>query len=314
MSWFQKACTSNRLEGGGTRCPGGGGGRTRCEHIVLCSSKHAELVVLNAALEAALVTAEPRGPAGGGLPVDSTVAVLLLSGGAAAQTSALGAEIWHKLGCLLISGRAVHLQWRRCTVVYRSTSRRTCWPRRPPRCRCGPRPSTSRRSPGPLPVTRAAWPQGWYRSVVSERTPVPLHAATRDEVVDIHQIRAGRWTLGTLTAIPPPHRTTTRRKSPLRRCPRMQRHRMPSGSVCRLRGGGGHAGAHLAAMSTCLFGSRLRVLGSICPTERHLQQCDDVVAYLATEKRPTGADGLRHRHSPGLGPGPGGDREEKQQQ
>ena len=167
---------------------------------LLCSSTHAELVAWNDALEAVLEL-----PSHEDLPVvaclDSMAALLLLSGGAAAQTSALGAEIWHMLGRLQTSGRAVHLQWvpahcglpgnERADVLAKEA---TALPQRSTPVdvqtltRAVARDAERR--------WRAAWPQGWYRSVMGERTPAPLRAETRDEVVYIHQIRAGHWGVG----------------------------------------------------------------------------------------------------------------------
>ena len=77
----------------------------------LCSSTRVELTaLLLAALEAFTEL-----PGCEGLPVvaciDSKAALLLLAGGAAAQTSPLGARLWAQLHRLEAGGSAVHLQW-----------------------------------------------------------------------------------------------------------------------------------------------------------------------------------------------------------
>ena len=70
----------------------------------------AELAALLAALEAV-----PELPRCEGLPVvaclDYKAALMLLAGGAAAQTSAMGASLWAQLHRLNATGRTIHLQW-----------------------------------------------------------------------------------------------------------------------------------------------------------------------------------------------------------
>ena len=124
----------------------------------------------------------------------------------------------------------------------------------------------------------ADWPQGWYHSAVGEHTPAPLRAATRDEAVDIHQIRAGHWGRS--------HQHLHRiRRRPIEdlRCPQCNDTDCPAG-LCVVCGGGGGADtpAHILLRYPCLLGPRLRALGTICSTERDLQKRDDVVAALAT--------------------------------
>ncbi|KAF0293919.1 hypothetical protein FJT64_008317 [Amphibalanus amphitrite] len=41
--------------------------------------------------------------------------------------------------------------------------------------------------------TTAAWPEGWYRTLMGNRLPPPVAARNRSSAVDVHQLRAGHW-------------------------------------------------------------------------------------------------------------------------
>lgn len=42
--------------------------------------------------------------------------------------------------------------------------------------------------------TTAAWPTGWYRSLMDSRHPPPVPGGDRASAVDVHQLRAEHWT------------------------------------------------------------------------------------------------------------------------
>ena len=111
--WSDRSAEAGVANGGGgalITTPDGEEREIRVAAGQLCSSTRAELVALLAALDAVAELPGRRD-----LPVvaclDSRAALLLLYGGAAAQTSPLGASLWARLQQLEESGRAVHLQW-----------------------------------------------------------------------------------------------------------------------------------------------------------------------------------------------------------
>ena len=64
--------------------------------------------------------------------LDSKAALMLLAGGAAAQTSTMGARLWAQLRRLEATGRTVHLQWVPAHCDLPVTKKQTPWPKRRP--------------------------------------------------------------------------------------------------------------------------------------------------------------------------------------
>ena len=108
--------------------------------------------------------------------LDSKAALMLLAGGAAAQTSAMAARLWTQLRRLEATGRTVHLQWVPAHCGLPGNEERTPWPKRRPdltnrrlQSTSGPSRGLSRGPPGKS--WQAAWPQGWYRAIMADRAP-----------------------------------------------------------------------------------------------------------------------------------------------
>ena len=163
----------------------------------LCSSFRAEMVALKTALDH--LVEHPSHP---DLPIvictDSQSALAALRGGAPAQSSPLGRDIWGSLLLLASGGRRVHLQWvpSHCELPGNEHADKLAR-------------EASALSQSGVPVdprtvyravTRTArarwiseWPQGWYRTLMGAHLPQPVTGVERSAAVDVHQIRAGHW-------------------------------------------------------------------------------------------------------------------------
>jgi len=130
--------------------------------------------------------------------LDSKAALLLLSGGAAAQTSPLGARIWTQLRGLEAAGCTAHLQWVPAHCGLPGNERANTLAKEAaalPQLATPVDVRTLTRT-----VSRDArrrwqdgWPKGWYRAIMGSRAPPPVSIASREEAVDVHQLRAGHW-------------------------------------------------------------------------------------------------------------------------
>ena len=257
--------------------PGGDKRELRVPAGRLCSSTHAELVALRAALAAVL---ELDGPVAL-LPVvaclDSRAALLLLEGGPAAQTSGLGAAIWELLLSLTERGRCVHLQWvpAHCGILENEQADSLA-----------KEASALEQSSTPLEassVTRAAarlarkqwrltWPDGWFKDIFRERLPGPIRGDDRGTAVDVHQLRAGHWSASEQWL----HRIG---RSPSPDCAGCADPRCPA-ALCRVCREEADTPRHVLLRCPSLCGRRLRILGSIHAQAPDMTQ-DDVVASLA---------------------------------
>ena len=231
---------------------------------------------LLAALEAAAELPGCRG-----VPVvaclDSKAALLLLAGGAAAQASTLGARLWAQLRRMTADGSTVTLQWvpAHCGLVGNERADALA-----KEAAALPQQST------PVDVrtlTRAVarhskrkwqadWPAGWYRTVMGDRAPAPVRTATREEAVDIHQLRSGHWARSEQYL----HRIGRR---PTPECAQCDDKECPAGR-CLVCSEAADTPAHVLLECPCLYGPRLRALGNIIGTAHDVRR-DDVVAALA---------------------------------
>ena len=277
--WSDGSAEAGVTNGGGGALilpPGGERREVRVPAGRLCSSTRAELAALLAALEVV-----PELPRCEGLPVvaclDSKAALMLLAGGAAAQTSAMGARLWTQLRRLEATGRTVHLQWvpahcglpgneeadalakeaagldqQETPVDVRTLTRAVA--------------RSARKS------WQAALPRGWYRAIMAVRAPAPVSVDTRETAVDIHQLRSGHWGRSEQYL----HRIGRR---PTERCLQCSDTDCPAGR-CLVCGEAADTPAHVLLRCPCLYGPRLRMLGNITATEGDLRN-DDVVAAFA---------------------------------
>ena len=242
----------------------------------LCSSTRAELTALHAALEAI-----PEIPQYEGQTViiclDSKAALLLLSGGAASQKSPLAARVWTLLLQLEASGCTLHLQWVPSHCGLAENDRADALAKEAsalPQMATPVDVRTVTRA-----VTRqvrktwqAGWPEGWYRAVMGARVPPPIRVASREEAIDVHQLRAGHWGRSEQYL----HRIGRR---PTDECQQCNDTDCPAG-LCLICREAADTPAHILLHCPSLCGRRLRALGNIFATEQDMTN-DDVVATLA---------------------------------
>ena len=164
----------------------------------LCSSTRAELCALKAALETVRSIAghqdEPLV-----VCTDSQAALRLLEGGAAAQTSPLGAAIWQHL-IEISAATDVYLQWVPAHCGLRGNERADTLAKEA----SGLPQETSSVDMRTLTkavsrhVTRKwqeSWPDGLFKSMMRGRLPPPISELDRESAVNVHQLRAGHWGL-----------------------------------------------------------------------------------------------------------------------
>ena len=277
--WSDGSAEAGVSSGGGgalVTTPDGEERQIRVPAGQLCSSTRAELVALLAAVEAVLEL-----PQRGGLPevacLDSRAALLLLAGGAAAQSTPLGARLWDRLRQLEALAPVVHLQWvpAHCGLPGNERADRLAKEAAElPQHSAEVDARTLTRA-----VARAArkrwqegWPRGWYRSIMGDHAPGPVCAATREEAVEVHQLRAGHWGRSEQYL----HRIGRR---PTNQCQQYSDAGCPAG-LCLVCKEATDTPEHVLLHCPCLLGPRLRALGNINATERDMRR-DDVVAALA---------------------------------
>ncbi|KAF0305651.1 Ribonuclease H [Amphibalanus amphitrite] len=277
--WSDGSAEGGVENGGGgalLRPPNGDDLEVRVPAGRFCSSTRAELTALLAALEAAAELPGCRG-----VPVvaclDSKAALLLLAGGAAAQASTLGARLWAQLRRMTADGSTVTLQWVPAHCGLAGNERADALAKE---AAALPQQST------PVDVrtlTRAVarhskrkwqadWPAGWYRTVMGDRAPAPVRTATREEAVDIHQLRSGHWARSEQYL----HRIGRR---PTPECAQCDDKECPAGR-CLVCSEAADTPAHVLLECPCLYGPRLRALGNIIGAAHDVRR-DDVVAALA---------------------------------
>jgi ribonuclease HI len=288
----------------------GGGGATVClpsgevQDVCVpagahCSSTRAELVALRAALEMVtelLPLVEPDG--GEREPVvicsDSMAALTMLSGGAAAQRSLLGIQIWTLLLELADRRRPVHLQWVPAHCGLPGNERAD---------ELAQEASALPQLDTPVDVrtiTKAvaravrtsrqrAWPlDDWYRAIWRDRVPGPIRGDNRVIAVTVHQLRVGQWS-GSEQYL---HKIGRRPAPSCQQC----RVRACPAAACLVCGDAADTPEHVLMKCWCLGGVRLIHVGNVHGDPRILQR-DDVAAslvagYLA-HKSPLATPGLR---------------------
>ncbi|KAF0300914.1 Ribonuclease H [Amphibalanus amphitrite] len=276
-------------DGGTAR--GGGGALialpTGTEHTVrapagsLCSSTRAELVALRAALEE---LAKPdTSPDPDRYPTtiicfDSRAALQTVDAGPAAQASQLGADIWRLLLQLASSGRRLHLQWVPAHCGLPGNERADALAREAAELDQAGAPLDVRN------ITRAAartarrswqesWPDGWYRFIFTDQTlPAPVRLDSREAAVDVHQLRAGHWSMSAQYL----HRIGRR---PTAACPGCADAGCPA-ARCLVCEEEADTPQHVLLRCPCLCGARLLAMGNIHGRPTDLRR-DDVVAALA---------------------------------
>jgi hypothetical protein len=125
-------------------------------------------------------------------------------------------------------------------------------------------------------LTVQAWPAGWYSSLMGTRLPPPVTVGDRATAVDVHQLRAGHWSGSNQWR----HRIG---HAPSRLCEQCNDHNCPAAlcSVCQEEA---DTPRHILLRCPALMHSRLRLLGSMCPSEEDVRS-SDVIAALVTAYR-----------------------------
>ena len=121
--------------------------------------------------------------------------------------------------------------------------------------------------------TIAAWPEGWYRTLMGARLPPPVPAGNRSAAVDVHQLRAGHWSASAQYL----HRIG---KNPLIDCEGCTDMECAAAlcTVCREEA---DTPAHILLRCPALMHTRLRLLGTILPTVEDVRSAEVVAALGA---------------------------------
>ena len=107
---------------------------------------------------------------------------------------------------------------------------------------------------------------------MADRVPPPVLAATREEAVDVHQLRSGHWGRSE-------HYLHRIGRQPTDECERCNDTDCPAGR-CLVCGEAADTPAHVLLECPCLFGPRLRALGNIIGSREDVRR-DDVMAVFA---------------------------------
>ena len=253
----------------------------------LCSSTRAELFALRAALER--VRDEPP-PAPLVACSDSRAALSLLSAGAAAQTTTIGAAIWRTL-LDIAERRQVTLQWVPAHCGLAENERADALAKQAATLPQGAVPSDARSLTRAVHRTatrqwRENWPDSFFKTIFGSTLPLPIPGEDREAAISVHQLRAGHWgrSLQYLHRIGC-HPSVACLQCPDKRCP---------AALCAVCREEADVPEHVLLRCPALAGARLRLTGSIYVDPSRLRDADLVAALEAGY--------LRHREPLGYGP------------
>ncbi|KAF0314338.1 Ribonuclease HI [Amphibalanus amphitrite] len=253
----------------------------------LCSSTRAELFALRAALER--VRDEPS-PAPLVACSDSRAALSLLSAGAAAQTTTIGAAIWRTL-LDIAERRQVTLQWVPAHCGLAENERADALAKQAATLPQGAVPSDARSLTRAVHRTatrqwRENWPDSFFKTIFGSTLPLPIPGEDREAAISVHQLRAGHWgrSLQYLHRIGR-HPSVACLQCPDKRCP---------AALCAVCREEADVPEHVLLRCPALAGARLRLTGSIYVDPSRLRDADLVAALEAGY--------LRHREPLGYGP------------
>ena len=193
----------------------------------------------------------------------------------------MGVSIWGALRRLSGDSRRVHLQWvpshcglrgnERADVIAKEASAL-------PQDSTAVDTRTAHRAAARLARARttAAWPPGWYRSLMGSRHPPPVPGGDRASAVDVHQLRAGHWTSSAQWR----HRVG---RNPARSCEQCSDPACEAArcEVCREEA---DTPSHVLLRCPALMRTRHRVTGTICPSLEDVRDAE-VIAALAAAHR-----------------------------
>ncbi|KAF0298220.1 RNA-directed DNA polymerase from mobile element jockey [Amphibalanus amphitrite] len=233
--------------------PSGEERTTRTPAGAVCSSTRAELVAMRAALEEVQQLEDATSATPLVLCTDSQAALATLATGAGEQRTTLGAEIWRLLLAAPDRPTWLHLT----KAVGRAASK--AW--------------------------RDRWPDSFFRRIMRDRFPTPVLNETREDAVNVHQLRAGHWGLSTSYL----HRIG---RHPTPTCQQCEDLKCPA-ALCLVCREEADTPEHVLLHCPCLAGMRLRLFGNIHPDATRLRD-GGAVAALARGF-------LRHREPAGYG-------------
>ncbi|KAF0296481.1 Retrovirus-related Pol polyprotein from type-1 retrotransposable element R1 4 [Amphibalanus amphitrite] len=243
----------------------------------LCSSFRAEMVALRAALTH--LRDHPHQPSA---PIticsDSQSALATLREGPASQKTLLGAAIWTELAALAGPSRRIHLQWvpSHCGVDGNERADEIAKEAAAlPQAAVPVDVATAHRAAARLARDRtiAAWPEGWYRTLMEDRLPPPAATGDRSSAVDVHQLRAGHWS-GSRQYL---HRIGRNPSDDCRQCPDTD----CAAGLCTVCREEADTPRHFFFRCPALMGWRLRRYGTIFPNPEDVRDDGEVAALAA---------------------------------
>ncbi|KAF0307222.1 Retrovirus-related Pol polyprotein from type-1 retrotransposable element R1 4 [Amphibalanus amphitrite] len=241
----------------------------------ICSSTRAELVAIRGALEMLLQLEGGLAESPVIVCADSQAALATLASGAGSQTTALGAAVWRLLLALTDGGRRVFMQWIPAHCGIPGNERADVLAKEASSLSQDAVPTDVRSmvkavGRSATKAWRRSWPDSFFKTIMGDRMPMPVLLESRDEAVNVHQLRAGHWSRSQSYL----HRIGRR---PERDCPQCSDLACPAARclVCRE---GPDTPEHVLLRCPCLAGARLRLLGNIRPDPTQLRDGGAVAA------------------------------------
>ncbi|XP_043218008.1 uncharacterized protein LOC122379678 [Amphibalanus amphitrite] len=129
---------------------------------------------------------------------DSQAALATLASGAGSQATALGAAVWRLLLALTDGGRRVFMQWIPAHCGIPGNERADVLAKEASSLSQDAVPTDVRSmvkavGRSATKAWRRSWPDSFFKTIMGDRMPMPVLLESRDEAVNVHQLRAGHW-------------------------------------------------------------------------------------------------------------------------